>query len=106
MHAQSRLVVATAVSYAVTGSYALPTQAMGKCHARWVFSGDYGSQSGNLGGTRGSSGHGGSRSSSSQGGGGSNKGAPGPISEAGLPFLLVAGGSALVRRYRSKVEQQ
>jgi hypothetical protein len=41
------------------------------------------------------------------GGGGSNRGAPGPIAGAGLPFLLIAGGYVLVRRYRnrSKVEQ-
>ncbi|MBZ6078820.1 hypothetical protein [Microvirga puerhi] len=35
------------------------------------------------------------------GGGGGNKGAPGPLAGAGLPFLLLAGGYALVRRYRS-----
>ncbi|MBM1175626.1 hypothetical protein [Microvirga arabica] len=33
---------------------------------------------------------------------GSNKGAPGPIAGAGLPFLLIAGGYALVRRYRNR----
>ncbi|MFC5084815.1 hypothetical protein [Microvirga arabica] len=31
-----------------------------------------------------------------------NKGAPGPIAGAGLPFLLIAGGYALVRRYRNR----
>lgn len=35
------------------------------------------------------------------GGGGGNKGAPGPIAGAGLPFLLLAGGYVLVRRYRN-----
>ena len=35
------------------------------------------------------------------GNGGSNAGAPGPIAGAGLPFLLLAGGYALMRRYRS-----
>jgi hypothetical protein len=35
-------------------------------------------------------------------GGSNNKGAPGPIAGAGLPFLLVAGGYALVRRYRNR----
>jgi hypothetical protein len=34
--------------------------------------------------------------------GGSNKGAPGPIAGAGLPFLLLAGGYVLVRRYRNR----
>jgi hypothetical protein len=36
------------------------------------------------------------------GGGGGNKGAPGPIAGAGLPFLLIAGGYVLVRRYRNR----
>jgi hypothetical protein len=36
------------------------------------------------------------------GGGGSNKGAPGPIAGAGLPFLLLAGGYVLMRRYRNR----
>lgn len=31
---------------------------------------------------------------------GKNVGVPGPIAGAGLPFLLIAGGYALVRRYR------
>jgi len=35
-------------------------------------------------------------------GGGGSKGAPGPIAGAGLPVLLVAGGYALVRRYRNR----
>jgi len=35
-------------------------------------------------------------------GGGGSKGAPGPIAGAGLPVLLIAGGYALVRRYRSR----
>lgn len=35
-------------------------------------------------------------------GGGGNKGAPGPIAGAGLPFLLIAGGYVLVRRYRNR----
>jgi hypothetical protein len=35
-----------------------------------------------------------------KGGGGGSKGAPGPIAGAGLPILLLAGGYALVRRYR------
>jgi hypothetical protein len=33
---------------------------------------------------------------------GHNKGAPGPIAGAGLPFLLLAGGYVLVRRYRNR----
>ncbi|MBZ6077592.1 hypothetical protein [Microvirga puerhi] len=33
---------------------------------------------------------------------GQNKGAPGPLAGAGLPFLLLAGGYALVRRYRAR----
>lgn len=36
------------------------------------------------------------------GGSGSNVGAPGPIAGAGLPFLLVAGAYALVRRRRTR----
>jgi hypothetical protein len=36
------------------------------------------------------------------GGGGGNKGVPGPIAGAGLPFLLLAGGYVLVRRYRAR----
>jgi len=35
-------------------------------------------------------------------GSGSSKGAPGPIAGAGLPFLILAGGYALVRRYRHR----
>jgi hypothetical protein len=38
------------------------------------------------------------------GGGGGNKGAPGPIAGAGLPFLLLAGGYALMRRYRGQAQ--
>ncbi|MBZ6079055.1 hypothetical protein [Microvirga puerhi] len=34
---------------------------------------------------------------------GQNKGAPGPLAGVGLPFLLLAGGYALVRRYRNRV---
>lgn len=34
------------------------------------------------------------------GGGGSSAGAPGPIAGAGLPFLLIAGGYVMFRRYR------
>ena len=37
-----------------------------------------------------------------KGGHGGTKGAPGPIAGAGLPVLLVAGGYALVRRYRNR----
>jgi hypothetical protein len=36
------------------------------------------------------------------GNGGSNRGTPGPIAGAGLPFLLIAGGYALVCRYRNR----
>src|SRR4051794_28333594 len=117
MRARSKFRVATAAFCAVMGSYALPAHAMGKWHARWAFSGDHSSHSGGgSGGTSESSGR--FWSSGPQGGGGSsgagsvdgdsNRGAPGPIAGAGLPFLLIAGGYALVRRYcnRSKVEQQ
>jgi hypothetical protein len=38
--------------------------------------------------------------------GGSNKGAPGPIAGAGLPFLLLAGGYVLMRRYRNRGRAQ
>jgi len=38
----------------------------------------------------------------SGGGGGTTKGAPGPVAGAGLPVLLIAGGYALVRRYRNR----
>ena len=34
--------------------------------------------------------------------GGDTKGAPAPIAGAGLPVLLVLGGYALVRRYRTR----
>jgi hypothetical protein len=34
--------------------------------------------------------------------GGNNKGSPGPVAGAGLPFLLLAGGYVLVRRYRNR----
>ena len=37
---------------------------------------------------------------------GSNKGAPGPIAGAGLPFLLLAGGYVLMRRYRNRGRAQ
>jgi hypothetical protein len=31
-----------------------------------------------------------------------SRGAPGPVAGAGLPFLLLAGGYVLLRRYRSR----
>ncbi|MBZ6075874.1 hypothetical protein [Microvirga puerhi] len=34
--------------------------------------------------------------------GGYNRGAPGPLAGAGLPFLIVAGGYVLWRRYRNR----
>ncbi len=37
-----------------------------------------------------------------QGQGVGNIGVPGPIAGAGLPFLLIVGGYALVRRYRKR----
>ena len=40
-----------------------------------------------------------------KGGHGGTKGAPGPIAGAGLPVLLVAGGYALVRRYRIRRQE-
>src|SRR3954462_15383808 len=81
--------IAAIVFSAIAGSYALPAQAMGK-----IFWGDHGGKGG--GGNGGSSNGGGGGSSA----GGSNRGAPGPIAGAGLPSLLIAGGYALVRRYR------
>jgi hypothetical protein len=33
---------------------------------------------------------------------GGSKGAPGPVAGVGLPLLLIAGGYALVRRYRNR----
>jgi hypothetical protein len=44
-------------------------------------------------------GHGGNAGS---GGSGGSIGTPGAIAGAGLPFLLLAGGYVLVRRYRSR----
>ena len=35
-------------------------------------------------------------------GGGSNHAAPGPVAGAGLPFLVMAGAYALVRRHRAR----
>ena len=40
------------------------------------------------------------------GNGGSNRAAPGPMAGAGLPFLLIAGGYALVRRYRTRAKPE
>lgn len=37
---------------------------------------------------------------------GQNKGAPGPLAGAGLPFLVLAGGYALVRHYRGRRRAQ
>jgi hypothetical protein len=37
---------------------------------------------------------------------GQNRGAPGPIAGAGLPFLLLAGGYVLMRRYRNRGRAQ
>lgn len=56
---------------------------------------NHGNNSGGNGGTGGGGG----------GGGGGSAGAPGPIAGAGLPFLVIAGGYALVRwdRRRRKV---
>jgi hypothetical protein len=54
------------------------------------------------GGSNGNNGKGNQCQGNSCGGGGSNAGAPGPIAGAGLPFLLIAGGYALVRRYRNR----
>jgi hypothetical protein len=37
---------------------------------------------------------------------GQSKGSPGPIAGAGLPFLLLAGGYVLMRRYRNRGRAQ
>jgi hypothetical protein len=37
-------------------------------------------------------------------GGGTSLGADGPVAGAGLPFLLIAGGYFLVRRYRDRTK--
>ncbi len=85
------LLVAATVFGAVTASYAVPAQAMGWFSHGWANSGGGKPGGGNGGGPS----HGG-------GGVGGNKGAPGPIAGAGLPFLLIAGGYVLVRRYRNR----
>lgn len=36
---------------------------------------------------------------------GQNKGAPGPLAGAGLPFLIVAGGYAWIKRRRNRAHQ-
>ncbi|MGF9763826.1 hypothetical protein AAII07_52805 [Microvirga sp. 0TCS3.31] len=46
--------------------------------------------------------HGGKGGKGDKGGKGGSKGVPGPIAGAGLPFLLLAGGYVLVRRYRNR----
>ena len=51
-------------------------------------------------------GNGNGNNGNGNGNGGSNRGAPGPIAGAGLPILLVAGGYALVRRYRNRKAEQ
>jgi hypothetical protein len=110
MRTWSRVLVATATFCLVAGSYALPAQAGGKWRAQWAFGdhGDHGSSAGNSGGSSsgGYAGNGGSWSSGSLGGSshsggssGGSRGAPGPIAGAGLPFLVMAGAYALVRRY-------
>ncbi len=86
MRAWEKTLVATIVFCALTGSYALPVQAMAKWSQSWV--------SENQGGHRGKGGGGGPPSR--------NVGAPGPVAGAGLPFLLLAGGYVLVRRYRNR----
>ncbi len=40
------------------------------------------------------------------GNGGVHRGAPGPIAGAGIPFLLLAGGYILVRRYRKRGKRE
>ncbi|MGF9764791.1 hypothetical protein AAII07_57950 [Microvirga sp. 0TCS3.31] len=57
---------------------------------------------GNNGGGKGGCGVGQTTNGCGGGGGGGNKGVPGPIAGAGLPFLLIAGGYVLVRRYRNR----
>jgi hypothetical protein len=104
MHPWTKILISAAAFCALTSSYVLPAQAMGKWHRSWGLWGNHGNQGGNNGGGQGGDGQG-----SSNGGGwhgGSSRGAPGPIAGAGLPFLLIAGGYVLVRRYRkhSKAE--
>ncbi len=90
MRSLEKALVAATVFGAVTASYTLPAQAMGFFKAEWASF--HGSKPGKPGG---GGGH------ASGGGGGSNRGVPGPVAGAGLSFLLLAGGYALVRRYRS-----
>ena len=74
-----KILVATAAFGAVTAFATVAAQADNGNHYGW-YKGDKGGK----------------------GGGGGSKGAPGPIAGAGLPILLVAGGYALVRRYRNR----
>lgn len=95
MRSWKSLLVAATVFGAMTTAYTLPAQAMGWFKAEWANFHGGGKPGGKPGG-----GHGGPSHGGGGGGGGSSKGAPGPIAGAGLPFLLLAGGYALVRRYR------
>lgn len=91
MHSWQKVLIATTAFVAVTASYSLPAQAMGAWRSSWAHGDHGGKPSGSPG--RGPD-HGGSL------------GAPGPIAGAGLPFLLVAGGYALLRRYRSRSKME
>ncbi|MGF9764503.1 hypothetical protein AAII07_56395 [Microvirga sp. 0TCS3.31] len=94
MRSWKSLLIAATVCGAVTTAYALPAQAMGWFKSEWANFHGGGKPGGKPGGGHGGPSHG--------GGGGGNKGVPGPIAGAGLPFLLLAGGYVLVRRYRNR----
>ncbi|MGF9763133.1 hypothetical protein AAII07_49110 [Microvirga sp. 0TCS3.31] len=78
----------------VAATFTLPAFAAGKGQGG-------GTTIGNNGGGKGGCGVG-QTTNGCGGGGGGSKGVPGPIAGAGLPFLLIAGGYALVRRYRDR----
>jgi hypothetical protein len=79
MHSGIKTLLATAAVCAMTASYTVPAFADGK--SRGVGNQCQGNSCGGLGGT---------------------VAVPGPLAGAGLPFLLLAGGYALMRRYRNR----
>jgi hypothetical protein len=89
MRSWTKAVVAATSFCAISAFHIFPAQAGAATH--WLS--EWASHGGSSGGSNGGN---------SGGSGGGSVGVPGPIAGAGVPFLLIAGGYVLLRRYRSR----